>query len=159
MEIAAYQPCYKQDFIALNTAYVEKFFVMEQADRDILEHVDEWLDKGAMIYFAIEENQVLATCMAQPLGHAVWEICKLAADEQYQGRGAGQAVFQAAMQYAIRQGAEKLTLISNRILKPALHIYEKFGFQEVPLEKAYWGYDRADIQFEYLVPVKADTKE
>ncbi len=146
MEIVAYQPCYKQDFIALNTAYVEKFFVMEQADRDILEHVDEWLDKGAMIYFAVEENQVLATCMAQPLGHAVWEICKLAADEQYQGRGAGQAVFQAAMQYAIRQGAEKLTLISNRILKPALHIYEKFGFQEVPLEKAYWGYDRADIQ-------------
>lgn len=159
MEIVAYQPCYKQDFIALNTAYVEKFFVMEQADRDILEHVDEWLDKGAMIYFAVEENQVLATCMAQPLGHAVWEICKLAADEQYQGRGAGQAVFQAAMQYAIEQGAEKLTLISNRILKPALHIYEKFGFQEVPLEKAYWGYDRADIQFEYLVPAKADTKE
>ncbi len=159
MEIVAYQPCYKQDFIALNTAYVEKFFVMEQADRDILEHVDEWLDKGAMIYFAVEENQVLATCMAQPLGHAVWEICKLAADEQYQGRGAGQAVFQAAMQYAIGQGAEKLTLISNRSLKPALHIYEKFGFQEVPLEKAYWGYDRADIQFEYLVPAKADTKE
>ena len=137
----------------------KKFFVMEQADRDILEHVDEWLDKGAMIYFAVEENQVLATCMAQPLGHAVWEICKLAADEQYQGRGAGQAVFQAAMQYAIRQGAEKLTLISNRILKPALHIYEKFGFQEVPLEKAYWGYDRADIQFEYLVPVKMNAKE
>ena len=159
MEIVAYQPCYKQDFIALNTAYVEKFFVMEQADRDILEHVDEWLDKGAMIYFAVEENQVLATCMAQPLGHAVWEICKLAADEQYQGRGAGQAVFQAAMQYAIRQGAEKLTLISNRILKPALHIYEKFGFQEVPLEKAYWGYDRADIQFEYLVPVKMNANE
>ena len=159
MEIVAYQPCYKQDFIALNTAYVEKFFVMEQADRDILEHVDEWLDKGAMIYFAVEENQVLATCMAQPLGHAVWEICKLAADEQYQGRGAGQAVFQAAMQYAIRQGAEKLTLISNRILKPALHIYEKFGFQEVPLEKAYWEYDRADIQFEYLVPVKMNAKE
>ena len=159
MEIVAYQPCYKQDFIALNTAWVEKFFVMEQADRDILEHVDEWLDKGAMIYFAVEENQVLATCMAQPLGHAVWEICKLAANEQNQGRGAGKAVFRAAMQYAIRQGAEKLTLISNRILKPALHIYEKFGFQEVPLEKAYWGYDRADIQFEYLVPAKADAKE
>ena len=141
MEIVAYQPCYKQDFIALNTAYVEKFFVMEQADRDILEHVDEWLDKGAMIFFAVEENQVLA------------------ANEQNQGRGAGKAVFRAAMQYAIRQGAEKLTLISNRILKPALHIYEKFGFQEVPLEKAYWGYDRADIQFEYLVPAKADAKE
>ena len=159
MEIVAYQPCYKKDFIALNVAWVEKFFAMEQADRDILEHVEDWLDKGAMIFFAVEENQVLATCMAQPLGHAVWEICKLAANEQYQGRGAGKAVFQAAMQYAIKQGAEKLTLISNRILKPALHIYEKFGFQEVPLEKAYWGYDRADIQFEYLVSAKINAKE
>lgn len=55
------------------------------------------------------------------------------------------------MDYAVAQGAKKLTLISNRRLKPALHIYEKFGFREVPLNKAYWGFDRADIEFEYIV--------
>ncbi len=94
---------------------------------------------------------MLATCMTAPLENGVWEILKLAADGQYTGTGAGSAVFRACMDYAIGQGARKLTLISNRQLKPALHIYRKFEFQEVPLKKTYWGYDRADIEFEYLV--------
>lgn len=150
MEIIEYQEKYKQDFIKLNTQWVERYFVMEQADRDVLEHVEELLKKGAMIYFAVEKGEVLATCMAMPLGEDVWEICKLAASGQYTGTGAGSAVFKASMDYAIAQGAKKLTLISNRRLKPALHIYQKFGFREVPLNKAYWGFDRADIEFEYM---------
>ncbi|MDO4306633.1 MAG: GNAT family N-acetyltransferase [Eubacteriales bacterium] len=151
MEIVEYQEKYKKDFIELNTQWVERYFVMEQADREVLEHVEELLKTGAMIYFAVENGKVLATCMAMPLGADVWEICKLAASGQYTGTGAGSAVFKASMDYAVAQGAKKLTLISNRRLKPALHIYEKFGFREVPLNKAYWGFDRADIEFEYIV--------
>lgn len=151
MEIIEYQEKFKKDFIELNIAWVERFFVIEQADREVLEHVDELLEKGAMVYFAVEEDRVLATCMALPLGGAVWEICKLAAVGQHTGKGAGSAVFRACMDYAIGHGAEKLTLISNRQLKQALHIYEKFGFREVPLNKAYWGFERADIEFEYVV--------
>ena len=103
-----------------------------------------------MIYFALEDNHVLATCMAMPLGDDVWEICKLAAAGQSTGKGAGSAVFKASMDYAIEHGAKKLTLISNRILKPALHIYQNYGFKEVPLNKDYWGFERADIEFEYI---------
>lgn len=152
MEIVEFQKKYEKDFIELNTAWVERFFVMEQADRDVLEHVEDLLKTGAMVYFAVEDDHVLATCMAMPLGEDVWEICKLAATGQYTGKGAGSAVFKASMEYAIAHGAKKLMLISNRRLKPALHIYEKYGFKEVPLNKAYWGFDRADIQFEYVVP-------
>lgn len=155
MEITEYQQRYKKDFIELNTAWVERFWAIEQADRDILEHVEELLEKGAMIYFAVEDEMVLATCMALPLGGDVWEICKLAATGQYTGKGAGSAVFQASMAWAFRHGAKKLTLISNSRLKPALHIYEKFGFREVPLDKAYWGYERADIQFELAAENRA----
>lgn len=152
MEIIEYQEKYKKDFIALNTAWVERFFTMEQADLDILEHVEELHKKGARTFFAVENDKVLATCMALPLGNDIWELCKLAAAGQYTGTGAGSLVFKAAMDYAIAHGARKLTLISNSRLKPALHIYRKFGFREVPLDKDYWGYERADIQFEYLVP-------
>ena len=48
-----------------------------------------------MIYFAIENGVVYATCMAQPMTNNEWEICKLAADERYEGHGAGSAVFKA----------------------------------------------------------------
>lgn len=149
MEIVSYQKKYLKDFIDLNTAWIEKFFVMEQEDRDILYHAEEYLQKGGMIFFAVEEAQVLATCMIYPCGDDVWEICKLAADEKKQGHGAGTAVFQACMDYAEEHGAKKITLISNHILKPALHIYEKFGFKHVPLSRGS-EYDRADVQCEYI---------
>lgn len=151
MEIIAYEKKYEGDFIALNTAWVEKYFSMEQEDLDILYHVEDFLKKGGMIYFAIEEDKVLATCMVFPFGKNVWEICKLAADEKYQGHGAGSTVFKACMDYAIEHGAEKITLISNHILKPALHIYTKMGFQSVPLSRGD-EYERADVQYEYIVP-------
>lgn len=160
MEIVAYQEQYKQDFIALNTAWLERFFVMEEEDRVILDHVEEVLEAGAMIFFAVEDNAVLATCMAMPMEEAgAWEICKLAATGQYTGKGAGTAVFKACMDYAIAHGAKKLVLISNRILKPALHIYEKAGFQEVPLNQGIHNYERADIQMEYLVPQETKMKK
>ena len=151
MQVIEYQEKYKKDFVKLNTQWVERYFVMEDADLEVLEHVDDLLKSGAMIYFAVEEDQVLATCMAMPLDGDVWEICKLAASGQYTGTGAGSAVFRASMNYAKEHGAKKLTLISNSRLKPALHIYKKFRFKEVPLNKAYWGFERADIEFEYNI--------
>lgn len=150
MEIVKYQKKYKQDFIDLNTAWVERFFVMEEEDREILNHVEDYLKKGGMIFFAVENDEVLATCMAYPSEDKVWEICKLAATGQHTGKGAGSAVFGACMDYAIEHGAKKLTLISNHILKQALHIYEKFGFQRVDLDRED-EYERADVQCEYIV--------
>ena len=55
------------------------------------------------------------------------------------------------MDYAISKGAKKLSLISCKALKPAIHIYEKFGFKEVPLNKEFWGAEKADIEMEYKV--------
>lgn len=156
MEIVKYHEKYKQAFIELNTAWVERFFVMEEEDREILNHVEEYLEKGGMIFFAVEEDQVLATCMVYPTGDSVWELCKLAATGQHTGKGAGSAVFKACMDYAIDHGARKLTLISNHILKQALHIYEKYGFQRVELSRGE-EYERADVQCEYLVPESLST--
>lgn len=151
MEIVKYQKKYEKSFIELNKAWVEKFFVMEKEDYEILDHVEDFLEKGGMIFFAVEGEQVLATCMVIPSSEKVWEICKLAADENYQGNGAGSAVFKACMDYAIERGAEKLTLISNHILKPALHIYKKFGFENVEVDRGD-EYARCDVQCEYIVP-------
>ena len=62
-------------------------------------------------------------------------------------KGAGSAVFEAAMQWALNHGAERLFILSNSKLKPALHIYEKYGFKETKLEN--YEYIRGDIAFEY----------
>lgn len=151
MEIVTYRKEYQQAFIDLNIQWIQRYFIPEKADYEILDQVEQLLETGSMIYFAVEDGQVLAACMAMPLEGGEWELCKLAAVGQYTGKGAGSKVFKACMDYAVAHGAEKITLISNSRLKPALHIYRKFGFHEVPLRKEAWGYERADIEFAYEV--------
>ncbi|MBO6140764.1 MAG: GNAT family N-acetyltransferase [Ruminococcus sp.] len=50
----------------------------------------------------------------------------------FRTRGAGSLVFKAAMDFARVHGAKRLFIISNSRLKPALHIYKKFGFKATP---------------------------
>lgn len=151
MEIIEYQDTYKADFIQFNTDWIEdNFGYLEKEDIDTFNHIEESLKEGAMIYFALEKGNVLATCMAKPLEEdGTWELCKLGSNKHLPHKGAGSAVFEAAMNWAVSHGAKKLFILSNSKLKPALHIYEKYGFHEVKLED--YEYDRGDIAFECIV--------
>ena len=151
MKITEYDERYREDFVRLNTQWLERFYWVESFDKYAMDHVGELIENGAMAYFAIENDEVLATCMTMPLEDGIWEICKLAAKNQYTGTGAGSAVLRAAMNYAVSHGASKLVLISCRSLKPAIHLYKKFGFEEVPYRKEYWKSEKADIEMEYVV--------
>ena len=122
-----------------------------------MDHVEELIGQGAMAYFALDDDgEVLATCMAMPLEKDTWEICKLAARNQYTGTGAGSAVLQKAMKYAEDHGARKEVLISCRSLKPAIHLYKKFGFYEMPYRKEFWKSEKADIEMERIVPLQTE---
>lgn len=151
MEIVEYQKKYKEYFIQFNTDWIKNNFgSLEAEDLDTFNHIEENLEKGAMIYFALEEENVLATCMAKPFDeNGTWELCKLGSNKHLQHKGAGSAVFKAAMDWAIHQGARRLFILSNSKLKAALHIYEKYGFHEIKLDD--YEYIRGNIAFEYIV--------
>lgn len=151
MRVIEYQEKYKKYFIEFNTDWIEENFgSLEAEDIDTFNHIDESLEKGAMIYFALEDGNVLATCMAKPLDESgTWELCKLGSNKHLPHKGAGSAVFQAAMDWAIHHGASRLFILSNSKLKTALHIYEKYGFHEIKLED--YEYIRGDIAFECIV--------
>lgn len=151
MEILEYQEKYKEDFIQFNTDWIiDNFGFLEEEDLDTFRHIEDSLKKGAMIYFAVENETVLATCMAKPMNEeGVWELCKLGSNKHVPHKGAGGAVFEAAMNWAVRHGAKKLFILSNSKLKAALHIYEKYGFHEVKLD--HYEYVRGDIAFECII--------
>lgn len=148
MKIIPFEEKYRQDFIDFNTDWIESYFgFLEEHDKETFDKIDEELDRGAMIFFAVENDVALATCMAMPMEGTTWEICKLGSNKKLPHKGAGSAVFEAAMDWALTHGAEKLFILSNSCLQPALHIYRKFGFEEVKLEN--YGYVRGNIAFEY----------
>lgn len=154
MNIIQYQEKYKKDFIQFNTDWIiDNFGYVEEEDLHTFHHIEESLKNGAMIYFAVENENVLATCMAKPLKpDGTWELCKLGSNKYLPHKGAGSAVFEASMNWAIQHGAKRLFILSNSKLKAAVHIYKKYGFYEIKLEN--YEYIRGDIAFEYIVPQK-----
>ncbi|MCD8160459.1 MAG: GNAT family N-acetyltransferase [Clostridiales bacterium] len=150
MKIIPFEERYRQDFIDFNTDWiVSNFGRLEEHDLETFETIDETLQAGGMIFFAVEEDTALAACMAAPMEGTTWEICKLGSNKNLPHKGAGSAVFRACMDWALDHGAKRLFILSNSRLKPALHIYEKFGFREVRLDN--YEYVRGDIAFEYTV--------
>lgn len=147
MEILEYDSKYKDSFIQFNTDWiVDNFGCLEKEDVETFAKIEEDLTNGAMIYFAVENDVPLATCMAKPMNGETWEICKLGSNKYREHKGSGSAVFEAAMKWATDHGAKRLFILSNRKLKPAIHIYKKFGFKEIKLDD--YEYVRGDIAFE-----------
>lgn len=146
MEIISYQKKFKKDFAELNLVWIKKYFKVEPEDIKMLDNVEDLLANGAAVYFAVEQDKAIATCMVVPRNGQIWEICKLATDEHYMGKGAGSAVLKACMDYAKEHGANKLMIVSNSILSAAMHLYSKVGFKEVPIDNME--YERVNIQLE-----------
>lgn len=147
MEVIPFEEKYRQDFIDFNTDWIlREFGKLEEHDLQTFASIDQALQEGAMIFFAIEHDEAQACCMVVPLGTGVWELCKMGSRRGIHP-GAGSGVFQAAMQWALDHGAKKIVIVSNRKLKPALHIYEKYGFREDV--KPVWEYERGDVAYVY----------
>lgn len=156
MEITSYQEKYKSDFVRLNLVWIKKYFKVEPQDVEMLNDVENLLSKGAAVYFAVEQDKAIATCMVVPRDGQVWEICKLATDENYMGKGAGSAVLKACMDFAKEHGAKKLLIVSNTVLSAAMSLYAKVGFKEVPIDNME--YERVNIQLELNIDIPR-TKE
>ena len=130
MKIIQFEERYRQDFIDFNTDWiVSNFGFLEDHDKETFEKIDEEIKSGAMIFFAVENDIALATCMVTPMTDTTWEICKLGSNKNLPHKGAGSAVFEASMKWALSHGAQRLFIFSNSKLKPALHIYRKYGFK------------------------------
>jgi GNAT superfamily N-acetyltransferase len=149
MELVKFEEKYRQAFIDFNTDWiVSNFGGLEEHDLEMFDKIDEELQNGSMIFFAVENGIPLACCMSMPMQDGTWEICKLGSNKNVQHKGAGSMVFSAAMDWALEKGARRLFIISNSKLKPAIHIYEKYGFREIKLDD--YEYVRGDIAFEYI---------
>lgn len=158
MKVIPFIEKYRQDFIDINTNWiVSNFGALEEHDIESFKSIDEQMQAGAMIFFAVENDTVLATCMTAPMEGSTWEICKLGANKNVPHKGAGSAVFEMSMKWALSHGAERLFIVTNTKLKTALHIYEKYGFKEIKLMD--YGYARGNIAFEYIKPENNENSE
>jgi ribosomal protein S18 acetylase RimI-like enzyme len=148
LEIIDYNPAYKSYFESLNKAWLEKYFTVEPIDKYVLENPEEAiLDHGGKILFAKYKGEIIGTVALKLIEPGMYEMTKMAVDEQFRGIGAGKALCAAAIEKAKAIKAERLILYSTTVLETAISIYNKIGFQEIPLEPGV--YQRANIKMEY----------
>lgn len=136
-------------FERLNRHWIEKYFTIEPTDIDSLQHADKYiLAQGGTIIFAAAGEEIVGTVALKPIDAATTEMTKLAVDVKFQGYKIGWRLVEEIMRLAAKQGYKKVVLYSNTILVPALNMYEKFGFREIPVEPGR--YQRSNIKMEYI---------
>ncbi len=146
-QISTYNPTYRQNFIDLNTEWLEKYFAVEPHDLQTFKKLEvEILQNDGEIFFCKDGEQVVGTVAMQKLEDGIYELAKMAVTEIYQGKGISNQLMEECIAFAKAKKAKKIILLSNRSLLPALSLYKKYGFIEVPLAET--DYSRANIQME-----------
>lgn len=148
MEIIQFQSQYAKDFARLNIAWLKKYFEVEPLDNELLEQCEEnIINKGGYIFFAKVDDEIVGTFSFIKIEENIYEFGKMAVDEQFQGQRIGQQLMDFSIEFAKNQQWKKLVLYSNRKLENAIHIYLKYGFVEIPIEKNV-PYLRSNIKME-----------
>jgi putative acetyltransferase len=148
--VVRYRPEFRPVFASLNRRWIETLFAIEPRDEAVLNDPEgEIIAQGGDVFFLLDGTEhPVGTCALIPARDSSWYLTKMAVDPAVQGRGYGELLLRAAVEWARAQGGSRVTLTSNRRLAPALALYRKHGFHEVPLEPEDAGYARVDIRME-----------
>ena len=150
VEIIPFSIELKEPIKTLNLEWLQKYFKVEPQDEKTLSDAQgEIIDKGGMIFYAKYNNKIVGTISLLKIDSVTFELSKMAVSDGNQGLGIGKKLLEHCLNKAKQKGIKKLILYSNRKLMPAIHLYESFGFTEIPVEEAI--YERADIKMEKII--------
>jgi len=150
IEVRAFEPAYAEAFRTLNLSWIEHYFKVEEADRQVLgDPAGKIIDPGGDVLFAVSlgREQVIGTCALIRLENETAELAKMAVSEEAKGKQVGLLLGESVIERARARGFRTLVLESNRKLTPAISLYKKLGFVEKPFPHPS-DYSRADIYME-----------
>jgi ribosomal protein S18 acetylase RimI-like enzyme len=138
-------------FADLNYQWIGETYGIEPHDRDVLDHPrDSIISPGGQVFFALAGNHVAGTVAMIPFEDDAFELTKMAVDPAFRGRGIGDKLMQACIDFTRSGGRRRIILESNTKQAAAIHLYRKFGFKEIPLDPNSQ-YVRANIRLELVV--------
>ncbi len=146
LTIVEYEPVHQQWFEKFNRHWIERYFGMEPIDEKVLRFPDEHIvAAGGRILMASYGGEIAGTVALKLVSPGIYEFTKMAVDENFRGRQIGKSLALSAIALARQLGARKIILYSHTSLQPAISLYRKLGFEEVPVDGPY---KRSDIKME-----------
>lgn len=135
--IIPFKKTYANYFYALNIEWLKTHFYVEAFDEEVLSKPEHYIiNKGGHIFFAKLNDRIIGTVALMPTTvPKVFELSKMAVSPRHRGHKIGQLLMQHCIDFSKSNHFDQLLLYSNTKLKNAIHIYKKFGFIEIPVEK------------------------
>ena len=148
VEVETFDERYAADFKRLNLEWIEMYFKVEDFDKKHLNNPRKYIiEPGGEIYFVVEDGKVKGVCALIFHEEGVYEIAKMAVDADSRGKGYGNLLMEASIEGAREKGADKILIVSNTILEPAINLYKKYGFQTTRLGQNP-DYERGNIEMQ-----------
>ncbi len=146
LRIVPFEPALREHFERLNREWLERLFAVEAIDAAVLASPEQSiLGGGGRILFALLGDEVIGTVALKQESPGVFELTKMAITRAHQGGGHGRALLDAAIDEFRRiDGATTLFLETNSLLKPAISLYERAGFEHRG-RKPDSHYQRSDV--------------
>ncbi len=140
-------------FHDINVQWIEAMFRVEQTDRDVLENPRERIltPGGDILFVEAAGLGIVGTCALQKTGERQFELTKMGVLDSARGRKAGEFLLAAVIRRAGELGADNLYLLTNAICAPAIHLYEKLGFEhDLEIMRDFGArYERCDVAMRY----------
>ena len=132
-----FKPQDREAFRTLNEHWIEKYFRLEEKDRQSLGDPEgQILAKGGHILVAERDGQLVGCCalMATPEKDRL-EVAKMTIAESERGQGVGRQLLEHVIRFARESSIRTLYLETNTKLESAVRLYEAVGFRHLPAEQ------------------------
>ena len=153
LKIREFSDEFAGEFREINEEWISQMFRLEDADRELLENPRaKLIDAGGVILFVEARGLgIVGTCALKKSGPTSFELTKMGVRETARGLKAGEFLLSAAIRRALSLEADPLYLLTNSLCAPAIHLYEKLGFQHDAeiMEKYGALYERCDVAMRY----------
>ncbi len=130
MKITEYHPIDKTQIYSILKTEPNAVWSFSQ-----LEHTLEF--ESVVTFVARNGEQVLGFVILEQTSFD-FDILEIVVDERFRGQGIGKILMDKVMEFARLNHKEKATLEVAEGNKPAIALYEKFGFNKISIRKKYY---------------------
>lgn len=142
--IISHDAKFDNDFFNLNKAWIEKSWILEDSDKKDLLNPKKIVDNGGQVFFAVNNQAAIGTVAMIKNSNNIFELAKMTVKEKYRGKGIANMLMNECIDFANKNNAKEIFLISNDSLKIARNLYDKYGFIEVVLDSPK--YERGNVK-------------
>ena len=158
VEVRLFRPEYAEYFAALNYDWIEESYEVEAHDREQLDEPQKSIiDNGGQIFVAFAGTSPVGAVALINEGNGNAELAKMGVTTSSRGLGVGDELMKAFINYARDNGFKRIILESNRKQVPAIRLYKKFGFKEIPLNPDT-PYERCDIRMDLILSTAVGSR-